>query len=623
MPIRLKILLGALALTMVTAVFGLYTRAENARLATLSVQLYDGAFMAMNYLRTAQNDLGGSAPPDAAMLADVTGNLQVARDRALSARGQAAAAALLAQAARIDLAREDWRSQVDALRNDFDDTVELFAGDAFRFRRQVGDLVQQIRRSSLIALGASGIAALAITLLLTRSIVPQVRAAVGIAQAIADGRLSNVIVPRGRSETAQLLRALTTMQGAIAASMNRIQGLLDEQARDHEAAARQQAKADALVRCFGSAISGVFRRVSTASDQVAATATQLTAGAREIVANGREAGGQMMRSVQSIEASSAATRSLSEALRSIGGEAEATEARALSTLSETAAARHRMQQTQEAAADIEHMVGVISHIAVQTRMLALNATIEAARAGEAGRGFSVVASEVKKLAQQSSSAAQAVAVRVARIREAAEASSSGIAAIDASAQQVHALSASIAASVLLQDKAAEELWGTMWEISVNSAQAKLGVDTTLGVTADSAQGLNEIGLSALTLAQDSAGLSVEVAEFLDVICSIQDGEAIDMLALDCPAVLRLAGMEHAGRVVHGSGVIVHFVPAVAAEPGVAGTLAVDGLPERLPVRVAGGPDGITVLQPSLSRDARTRLQSGLVTLAHASALPIS
>ncbi len=615
MPIRLKILLGALALTMMTGAFGLYTRSADQRLAALSVQLYDGAFMAMNYLRTAQNDLGAGVAPDAATLADIAGNLEIARDRALSVRGHDAAAALMAHAAQFGTDGNEWRKQVDALRVEFDDTVELFAGDAFRFRRQVGDLVQQTRRGSLIALGASGVVALLITTLLTRSIVPQVRAAVGIAQAIAGGRLDVEIRPQGRSETAQLLRALAAMQAAIAGNMSRIQGLLEDQARDHAAVDRQQAKADALVRCFGAAIGGVFRSVSAASDQVAATATQLTAGAQQIVANGRDAEDQLTRSVESIDASSTATRSLSEALRSIGSEAAASEARALATLQETEAARDDMRQMRQAAADIERMVGVISHIAGQTRMLALNATIEASRAGKAGLGFAVVASEVKNLALQSSSAAQAVASRVARILQAAGSASSGIAAIDASAHQVYALSASIAASVSVQDKAADELWSTMWEISVNSAQAKIGVDTTLNVTADTAQGLNAIGSSAMTLARDSAGLSLEVAEFLDVIRSIQGGELIEMLRVDRPATLRMAGVEHRGHVVCGSGVMVHFVPPLAVEPGAAGTLTVEGLADRLPVRVADSLGTVTELQPSLSREARTRLQSGLVALA--------
>ena len=275
----------------------------------------------------------------------------------------------------------------------------------------------------------------------------------------------------------------------------------------------------------------------------------------------------------------------------------------------------RMEQTRDVAGEIERMVAVISNIAGQTRMLALNATIEASRAGPAGRGFSVVAEEVKKLSQNTSAAAEAVAERVARIVEAAAATATGIGAIETSAQQVHTLSASIAASVSVQDVAAEQLWGTIWEVSVNAAQVRAGVGATLGVTAESARGLAEIGGSAIRLAHDAAGLSLEVAEFLEVVGSIKHGEAIDMLGLDHPATLRLAGTDHAGRVVCGSGVMVHFTPAVAAEPGAAGLLRMDGLPDALPVRIAGCDGKVLHLQPSLARSARASLQAGLAVLA--------
>ncbi len=616
-PIRLKILLGALALTMVTGAFGLYSRSAEQRLATISLRLYDNAFMAMSYLREAQSDTlaAGANKLAPAAVPDIVGNLEIARDRALSDRGRQAAAGLIARLQTVQVGSSIGADRLPGLDAQFEVTVEIFAADAFRLRREVGEVVQDTDRGSQIALAVSALAAVLITLVLSRSIVPQIRAAVRIARLIADGRLDNEITPRGRSETAVLLRALASMQGAIGASLSRIQALLDEQARTHAVTAQQQERADALVRCFGVAIGGVFLRVSEASDLVAGTATQLTGSAREIVITGREAESQLLQSVTSIEAISGASRSLSEALRAIGREAAATEARALSTLTETDAASRRMQQTCEAAADIERMVGIIGNIAGQTRLLALNATIEASRAGDAGLGFSVVASEVKKLAQQSSAAADAVASRVARIQEAAEASATSIGLIDASARQVHGLSASIAASVARQDRAAEELWATMWEVSVNSARAKSGVDTTLSVTAASALGLQAIGSSAMLLSKDMVQLSDEVAEFLDVIASIQAGEDFSMVALDCPATLLLGEERHAGRVVRGAGVMLHFLPILEIAPGVAGALQLDGFADRLAVRVAGNADDTTQLQPSLARAARVRLQAQLAEIA--------
>ena len=75
-----------------------------------------------------------------------------------------------------------------------------------------------------------------------------------------------------------------------------------------------------------------------------------------------------------------------------------------------------MGALREAAAVVDDFAAVISEISSQTNLLALNAAIEAARAGSAGRGFGVVAQEVRALAEQSAKAADEVADHVRRIR---------------------------------------------------------------------------------------------------------------------------------------------------------------------------------------------------------------
>ena len=83
--------------------------------------------------------------------------------------------------------------------------------------------------------------------------------------------------------------------------------------------------------------------------------------------------------------------------------------------------------------NIDGMLGVIKGIAAQTNLLALNAAIEAARAGEAGRGFAVVADEVRKLADQSATAAKDIAEIVAAIRPGLADASTNVSAMSARA----------------------------------------------------------------------------------------------------------------------------------------------------------------------------------------------
>jgi methyl-accepting chemotaxis protein len=94
--------------------------------------------------------------------------------------------------------------------------------------------------------------------------------------------------------------------------------------------------------------------------------------------------------------------------------------------------RDEIEELERAAREIGSVVTMIAGIASQTNLLALNATIEAARAGEAGRGFSVVASEVKSLANQTADATRDITAQVAAIQAPRRARPSSSAASSAS-----------------------------------------------------------------------------------------------------------------------------------------------------------------------------------------------
>ncbi len=251
--IRAKILVGCLALTCLSALLGLHAQWAERELGALALQIYDRSFMGMSYLRSAQLGFAmlPEGPVDQDALASVLDDVAIARDRAMSPAGAAVVVTLaddlarLARAGTTDAPAAGTRAGIQA---SFEHAVELFAGDGFRYRRTVGQLVSDELARGAAALALTLVAALAITLVLGRMIVPPVRRAVHIAQSIAGGKLDNDIAGVGRGETADLLRALFVMQGSISSALARIRALMADQERTHAGVlAAQHARMEAAL----------------------------------------------------------------------------------------------------------------------------------------------------------------------------------------------------------------------------------------------------------------------------------------------------------------------------------------------------------------------------------------
>jgi methyl-accepting chemotaxis protein len=126
----------------------------------------------------------------------------------------------------------------------------------------------------------------------------------------------------------------------------------------------------------------------------------------------------------------------------------------------------------DATEQIGSIIGLISNIAGQTNLLALNATIEAARAGAAGRGFSVVASEVKALANQTGQATSGIAAQIAAIDQVAKRCIAQIGAVSAAVSNMSAAASGIAASVEQQSAATSFISEAMRQAATNTSETK-------------------------------------------------------------------------------------------------------------------------------------------------------
>jgi methyl-accepting chemotaxis protein len=172
-----------------------------------------------------------------------------------------------------------------------------------------------------------------------------------------------------------------------------------------------------------------------------------------------------------------------------------------------------------ASADIGKVVQLIQAIAEQTNLLALNATIEAARAGEAGRGFAVVASEVKQLATQTSKATEEISGRIQAVQGATDQAVSAIDNVDKTITHINEIGARIAAAVEEQGAATSEISRAGRHAAEQTEMLAASLVRLLEAANETSTSSHEVVASASGLSDQAASLRRQVDEFLAQIAA--------------------------------------------------------------------------------------------------------
>lgn len=177
--------------------------------------------------------------------------------------------------------------------------------------------------------------------------------------------------------------------------------------------------------------------------------------------------------------------------------------------------RGNVSDLDKAAQQIGDFVGIIAELAEQTNLLALNATIESARAGEAGKGFSVVAEEIKQLANQTNRSASQISERVNQIQSQTHTAVNSIGAITKSVEDIGDVTASVAAAIEEQRSSTESFTQFLHENGNALRGVANGVNDLSEIAIEGAQSAEQIGLLAEEMAAQSKEVSETIPQIVD------------------------------------------------------------------------------------------------------------
>jgi len=344
----------------------------------------------------------------------------------------------------------------------------------------------ELKKNSLLIIGSSALALLVGLIaawVITRLIVGPLRSVIRVAQQIAAGDLSATVEVTRRDEIGQLMQAMQQMGAGLSSIVSGLQAGIEQLASSAQSLSAVTEQTNLEVSSQ-----------KEETEQVATAMNQMTATVHDVARNAEEAAQAAQTADDKVESGQVVVRQSMARIEQLADSASS--------------ASSSIESLSAEIQNIGAVLSVIKSVAEQTNLLALNAAIEAARAGEQGRGFAVVADEVRALAKRTQQSTEEIERLVSALRSAAQSSvhqiqssgelvklavsdalqtESALGSIAAAVSLIQQMNQQIAAAAEEQSSVAEEINRSVTSIRASADQSSLAMQGNAASSIELAQ----------------------------------------------------------------------------------------------------------------------------------------